>query len=325
VTGAGVVQDPVNGDVLAAACAPTFNPNDFVPVLTHDLYDRYAKDPAKPLLNRAFGGAYAPGSTFKPVTALAGLKAGYKDRKLYDCIGFYELGTSRLRCAARWGHGELDMRTALKKSCNPYFCNLATEIGTNVIIRTAEAFGLGSKTGIDLGVDMAGAVPDGEWKMRMYNEPWYPGDLPQMAIGQGMLLVSPLQMAMVAGAIGTGMLARPRLKLDIPVQKHRLPFSDAHLKVLRNGMRMVVDGGTGRRGGEGVAVPVSGKTGTAEVGRGENRRKNTWFIAYAPSDAPTAAVALIVENGVSGGGTAAPRVRNVLAAMFGEIDTGEAK
>jgi penicillin-binding protein 2 len=215
------------------------------------------------------------------------------------------------------------MRHAIRESCNPYFCNLATEIGTNAIINAARAFGLGSKTGIDLGVDMAGTVPDGEWKMRMYSEPWYPGDLPQMAIGQGMLLASPLQMAMVAGAIATGYLTVPHLKLDAAAHRKALPFTKRQLDVVREGMRMVVDGGTGRRGGDRVAVAVSGKTGTAEVGRGESRRKNAWFIAYAPSENPTAAVAMIVENGESGGGTAAPRVRNILASMFGETESRE--
>jgi penicillin-binding protein 2 len=215
------------------------------------------------------------------------------------------------------------MRHAIRESCNPYFCNLATEIGTNAIIATAGKFGLGKKTGIDLGVDMAGTVPDGEWKMRMYGERWFPGDLPQMAIGQGMLLVSPLQMARVAGAIGTGYLVTPRIKLDIPVRREALPFTGRQLGVVRDGMRMVVDGGTGRRGGENVAVKVSGKTGTAEIGKGATRRKNAWFIAYAPSDGPTAAVALLVENGETGGGTAAPRVRNILAAMFGPAASAE--
>jgi penicillin-binding protein 2 len=120
------------------------------------------------------------------------------------------------------------------------------------------------------------------------------------------------------------MLVVPRIKLDVGVRTKPLPFAKRHLDVVRDGMRMVVDGGTGRRGGAGVAVAVSGKTGTAEVGRGETRRKNAWFIAYAPSGAPTAAVAMVVENGESGGGTAAPRVRNILAAMFGEAEGGEA-
>ena len=322
--GACAVIDPRNGDVIALVSSPGFDPNEFVPRLDSKLYARYANDPAKPLLNRATGGAYAPGSTFKPVTALAGLVNGFSETKCHYCNGAFDFGGMHLRCASRWGHGPLDMRHALRESCNPYFCNLAAEIGTNAIITAAKAFGLGRKTGIDLGVDMAGVVPDGDWKQRMYGERWYPGDLPQMAIGQGMLLVSPLQMALVCGAIGTGHLVVPRFKLDVGVRTAPLPFSTRQLDVVRGGMRMVVDGGTGRRGGAGLAVEVSGKTGTAEVGRGESRRKNAWFIAYAPSSAPTAAIAMVVENGDSGGGTAAPKVRNILAAMFGETGDGKA-
>jgi len=325
--GACAVLDPRNGEVLALASAPGFDPNEFVPSLRRECYEAYSKDPAKPLLNRAVGGAYAPGSTFKPITALAGLSAGFAESQRHFCDGVFVFGTMRLHCASRWGHGELDMRHALMKSCNPYFCNLAVETGTNAIMGVARAFGLGGKTGIDFGVDMAGTVPDAEWKTRMYGEKWFGGDLVQMSIGQGMLLVSPLQMARVAGAIGTGFLVTPHLKRDVSVERHRLPFPARHLEVVRDGMRMVVAGdgtsrGTGWRGGDGVAVAVSGKTGTAEVGRGERRRKNTWFIAYAPSEAPQVAVAMVVENGESGGGTTAPRVGAVLRRIFGEAGGG---
>lgn len=315
--GACVVLDPRNGAVLAMASAPTFDPNAFVPMLSQDLYDRLAQDPQKPLLNRASGGAYAPGSTFKPITALAGLDSGVSDRTEYDCSGVFVCGRMHLHCARRWGHGPLDMRMALKESCNAYFCHLGTVVGTNGVIAAARALGLGAKTGIDLGVDMSGTVPDAEWKRQVYHEPWYPGDLPQMSIGQGMLLASPLQMARVAAAIGTGYLTVPHLKADLVAPRQILPFTARQLKVVRDGMRMVVDGGTGRRGGSDLAVSVSGKTGTAEVGVGERRRKNTWFIAYAPSEMPAIAVAMVIENGDSGGGTTAPKVRNVLAHVFG--------
>ena len=323
--GACAAIDPRNGDVLALASAPGFDPNDFVPVLEKELYERYASDPNKPLLNRACGGAYAPGSTFKPVVALAALNLGVPADIRYDCTGVFELGPMKLRCASRWGHGSLDLRHALMKSCNPFFCSLGFDIGTNAVCRAAKAFGLGSKTGLDFGVDMAGTVPDAEWKNRMYGEKWYQGDLAQMSIGQGMLLVSPLQMALLAGAIGTGYRVTPHLKAGIASERTPLPFAPEHLQVVREGMRMVVAGdgesrGTGWRGGDGVAVPVSGKTGTAEIGRGAARRKNTWFIAYAPSDAPRLAVALVVENGESGGGTAAPMVGEILKAAFGECE-----
>ncbi|MBQ3289726.1 MAG: penicillin-binding protein 2 [Kiritimatiellae bacterium] len=321
--GACAVIDPISGGVLALASSPGYDPNTFVPSLSPEIYARYATDPAKPLLNRATGGLYAPGSTFKPVTAIAGLEAGWPEHESYDCTGTFALGSMRLRCSSRWGHGELDVRHALMKSCNPFFCNLAVIAGTNAVVVAARAFGLGAKTGIDLGVDAAGVVPDGEWKMRTYREPWYPGDLAQMAIGQGMLLATPLQMARVAGAVGTGWLVTPRLKLDAPVERVPLPFAAAHVAVVRDGMRMVVAGdgeshGTGWRGGEGVPVPVSGKTGTAEIGMGERRRKNTWFVAYAPSERPRIAVAMVIENGESGGGTTAPKVCAVLKAAFRE-------
>ena len=323
--GACAAIDPRNGDVLALASAPGFDPNDFVPVLEKELYERYASDPNKPLLNRACGGAYAPGSTFKPVVALAALNLGVPADIQYDCNGVFELGPMKLRCASRWGHGSLDLRHALMKSCNPFFCSLGFDIGTNAVCRAAKAFGLGSKTGLDFGVDMAGTVPDAEWKARMYGEKWYQGDLAQMSIGQGMLLVSPLQMALLAGAIGTGYRVTPHLKAGVVSERTPLPFAAEHLQVVREGMRMVVAGdgesrGTGWRGGDGVAVPVSGKTGTAEIGRGATRRKNTWFIAYAPSDAPRLAVALVVENGESGGGTAAPLVGEILKTAFGESE-----
>ena len=319
--GACAVIDPRNGDVLALASAPGFDPNEFVPVLGRELYERYTTDPNKPLLNRACGGAYAPGSTFKPVVALAALSLGVPADVRHVCTGVFELGPMKLHCTSRWGHGPLDLRHALMKSCNPFFCSLGFDIGTNAVCNAARTFGLGSKTGLDFGVDMAGTVPDAEWKARMYGEKWYQGDLAQMSIGQGMLLVSPLQMALLAGAIGTGYRVTPHLKAGIVSERTPLPFAPEHLQVVREGMRMVVTGdgesrGTGWRGGEGVPVPVSGKTGTAEIGRGASRRKNAWFIAYAPSDAPRVAVALVVENGESGGGTATPKVAEILKKAF---------
>ena len=318
VRGACVVLDPRSGEILALASAPVYDPNT---VRRPDRYRALAEDPAKPLLDRAAGGAYAPGSTFKPVTALAALSVGYPTNGTYACEGVFTLGELHLRCARRWGHGELDRRHALMLSCNPFFCNLGLEAGTNVLCATARAFGLGRRTGVDLGVDSAGVVPDEGWKMRTYREKWYMGDLAQMSIGQGMLLVSPLQMALVAGALGTGYRVTPHLKAGLKSDRCPLPFPAEHLALVREGMRMVVAGdgesrGTGWRGGEGLPVSVSGKTGTAEIGRGATRRKNTWFIAYAPTEAPRVALALVVENGEAGGTTAAPRAREILRRAF---------
>ena len=314
--GACVVMNPQNGEVLAFASAPDYDISEFVPSLKSELYDRLAGDTRKPLLNRASGGAYAPGSTFKPITALAGLGAGIKPEAEYECIGVYDMGMMKLHCARLWGHGPENMRTALRDSCNPYFCNLGLAAGTNALITTARTMGLGAKTGVDFGVDMAGVVPDDEWKRKMYGQKWVSGDLAQMSIGQSMLLVSPLQMARVAGALGTGYLATPRIKSGEVAELTKLPFPEEHLKTVREGMELVVKSGSGKPAGQDVSVKVAGKTGTAEVGRGETRRKNTWFIAYAPAENPTVAVALVVEYGESGGSTAAPKVGAILRSIF---------
>jgi penicillin-binding protein 2 len=309
-------MDPRDGSILAFASSPGYDLNDFVPSLSQEVYDKYLNDPAKPLLNRASGGAYAPGSTFKPITAIAGLSMGYPANEQYDCTGVFELGNLKLHCARRWGHGPISVRTALKVSCNTFFCNLGCDIGTNALFATARAFGLGSKTGIDFTDDRAGVLPDDDWKRKTYGERWYSGDLAQMSIGQGMLLVSPLQMAVVAGAIGTGYLVTPHIKAGESAERRPLPYDASCLDIVREGMRMVVAGGSGELGGEGVDTTVCGKTGTAEFGTASKRRKNTWFIAYAPAEKPRVAVSLIVEDGDSGGTTAAPRVAQVLKRIF---------
>lgn len=316
VHGGCAVIDPRNGEILALASSPTFDLNDFVPTLTHATYDALAKDPLKPLLNRASGGLYAPGSIFKPITALAALRLGVPASHEYGCDGVFELGALHLRCARRWGHGVLDMRHAICESCNPYFCDLGMEVGTNQLLSVAREFGLGSPTGVDLGADAAGVVPDGEWKLRTYREKWYPGDLAQMSIGQGMLLVSPLQMARMVGAIATGYLVTPHVKADLHGARTPIAFSAEQLQVVRDGMRMVVETGGGMSAASGLSVSVAGKTGTAEIGRGATRRKNAWFVAYAPIENPTVAIAMVIENGSSGGGTTAPKVGAVLREIF---------
>lgn len=164
--GACVVLDPRSGEILAFASSPTYDLNV---VRRMEKYEALSADPGKPLLNRASGGAYAPGSTFKPVTALAALSLGFPETEEYGCNGAFEIGGMRLHCARRWGHGDLDLKHALMVSCNPFFCNLAFEVGTNALCRAARECGLGAKTGVDLGVDMGGVVPDGDWKMRMYH------------------------------------------------------------------------------------------------------------------------------------------------------------
>ena len=320
--GACAVIDPRNGAVLALASAPSYDLNLLVPQLTPEINDRLFRNPRNDYRNRACFETYAPGSTFKPVTALAGLSAGVPPDVSYECTGVFELGGMKLHCARRWGHGPINMRHAIKESCNTYFSNLGCDIGTNALFSVARAMGLGAKTGIDFPQDSAGIVPSAEYKRSHYDMPWYASDLAHASIGQGQLLVTPLQMARLVGAIGTGFLTRPRLRADSPVERTPLPFSAQNLAVIREGMKMVVDGGTGHLAGDGVAVTVAGKTGTAEVGLGATRRKNTWFIAYAPAEKPTVAIAMVIENGESGGTTTAPKVNAVIKAIFGERGMG---
>ena len=346
VTGAGVVLDPRDGAVIALASAPTFNPNDCVPRLSREVYADLTNAPAKRLQNRAISESYAPGSTFKPVTALAALANGWLPDDEYSCQGAYKLGNLNLHCWDRWGHGPMTVRTALERSCNSFFCNLGTAVGSNAVITAARSFGLGSATGIDLGGETPGIVPDNEWKMASFNERWYPGDTCQMSIGQGMLLVTPLQMAVVAAALANGgkiftpyLFARGEGEPP-PKPARTIPYDRESIALVRNGMRDVVESGTGRRiltrwedAADGslkkrrfnLGVTCAGKTGTAEIGRGDTKRKNTWIIAFAPFEHPTAAVAMIVERGESGGSTVAPRVHAVLAHMFGETEIAAAR
>ena len=346
LTGAGVVLDPRDGAIIAMASAPTFDPNDCVPRLTREVYATLTNAPAKRLQNRAISESYAPGSTFKPITALAALANGWLPDDEYSCQGVYTLGNLRLHCWDRWGHGPITLRTAIEKSCNTFFCNIGTAIGTNAVISAARAFGLGSVTGVDLGGETPGVVPDNEWKLSNFNERWYPGDTCQMSIGQGMLLVTPLQMAVVAAALANGgkiftpyLFARTEGQPP-PKPVRSVPFAREYITLVREGMRDVAEQGTGRRIRTrweeaepgtykrrrfNLNVTCAGKTGTAELGRGSTKRKNTWVIAFAPFEKPTVAMAMIVERGESGGSTVAPRVHAVLAHMFGETEVAAAR
>ena len=331
--GAGVVLDPRNGAVLALASAPTFDANEFVPGISPEVYARLRADPRKPLLNRAVSEYYAPGSTFKPITALAALAEHLDPAEEYDCTGLYSIGEWHLRCSSRWGHGPISMRRALEKSCNSYFCYIGHRTGIGAIGEAARRFGLGARTGIDLDGEKPGTVPDEEWKARnKRGERWYPGDTCQTSIGQGMLQVTPLQMAVVAAAFANGgKVYRPFIKARDPSEGEVEPVRELGylrdcVEFVRLGMKDVTDRGTGfrirtRQDGDKwhpLNVSCAGKTGTAEVGIGANRRKNTWIIAFAPFESPTVAVAMVIENGESGGLTTAPKVHNVLASVFGE-------
>ena len=325
VRGAVVALDPRDGAVIALASAPTYNPNDFVPFLSAKRYRELSDDPDHPLLNRATAGLYAPGSTFKPVTAIAALANGINPAEQYECSGAYKLGDMRLHCWNRWGQGMLTMREAIEQSCNPYFARLGYLIGTNSLFKVAREFGFEAKTGIDYSPEYAGSLT---------SPPFYPGLACQSAIGQGRLQVTPLQMAVECAALANGgKVFAPYLKkraVDAPPPEpvRTLKCRAEDIELVRLGMRDVIEGakGTGKAIG-GLAVSCAGKTGTAQIGGGE---KDTWIIAFAPYEQPTVAIAMVVERGDSGGKTVAPKVHAILASIFGErngatTQSGEAR
>ncbi len=333
--GAVVVVDPRNGDVLALASSPAYDPNAFVPSIPSVVWNRLLRDEGRPLFNRATGGEYAPGSTFKPITLLAALQSGKVDPGTrYSCPGHFDLGAARFRCWQHWGHGSLDLQSAIRYSCNVYLFHAALACGPEAVQAMARACGLGRRTEISLDFERPGLVPDAAWKREARHDNWRDGDTCNLSIGQGALLVTPLQMAMYAATLANGgELWRPRLVRQIvaadgspqeiaPARATGGPdWETGHIRVVRDGMRDAVNqpDGSGKR----AALPnvvVAAKTGTAEYGIKGAGRKMTWMIAFAPFDEPRYALALLVEDGLSGGTTAAPRVQQLLARVFKEVE-----
>jgi penicillin-binding protein 2 len=324
--GAGVVVDPRNGEVLAMASSPAYDPNEFVPVIPSGLWKRILADEAFPLINRAHQGRYAPGSTFKPVTAIAALlQEKYNPDETYTCEGAFVLGTMRLRCWNTYGHGPVALRKAIEQSCNSFFCHLGHITGYDALFAEASKLGLGQRTGIDLPSESSGLLPTAKWKEETLKDKWRPGDTCHISIGQGLLVTTPLQMAMLASVFANGgTLYRPHLarREGAPVKVREMGWPAAAIGLVRNGMHDVATMGTGRR----VQVrgfEVAAKTGTAEYDAGGVRRKNTWVTAFAPFEQPTVAVALVIENGESGGQTVAPMVHEVLVSVLGEAPEAE--
>ncbi|HPC48578.1 MAG TPA: penicillin-binding protein 2 [Kiritimatiellia bacterium] len=323
--GAGVVLDPRNGEVLAMASAPAYDANAFAPYISTGLWRSLNTDPHLPLFNRALQGGYAPGSTFKPVTAIAALIHGaVEPETLHTCTGVFELGTMRLHCWNTYGHGAIALRKAIEQSCNSYFCHIGYTVGYEAIRTEAAKLGLGQPTGIDLPSENRGLLPTDEWKRKQLKDRWRPGDTCHIAIGQGLLITTPLQMALLTATFANyGKLCRPHVARHAPESVRDMGWPADALKWVRTGMRDVAELGTGRR----VRVrglEVAAKTGTAEFDAGGVRRKNTWVTAFAPFEQPTVAMAVMVEDGESGGLTVAPIVREVLVSIFGEAPPEDA-
>lgn len=331
--GACVVIEPSSGEVLAMASVPSYDPNKFIPSISTEDWDAYLKNPVKPLSCRALGG-YAPGSTYKIVTALAGCLAGITNSR-FSCGGSVTYGTKAMKCwiADKGGaHGSLDLSDAIKQSCNCFFYQYGNRAGLKNIERIGSLLGLGQHSGIELDEeDERSLILPGE-KWTRQNKPaenWKsPGFVANVSIGQGLVQASPLQMCNVAATVANGGKAYPvhLLKrvvdgLQVVVENRPEPRGDLvkeavtaqQFELVRRGMWKVVnaDGGTGRSARM-PNVEVSGKTGTAQFLRSGQKDNHTWFISFAPYVNPKFAICTLVQGGKSGGGCAAPVVKRVL-------------
>ena len=321
-TGAVVALDPRNGEILVLASTPAFNPNVFSGGISPENWKRLTGDRGLPLLNRAAEGTYEPGSVFKIVTGTAALGEGIAHRgSVFNCTGSYRLGGWVFRDLA--AYGRVNFIRGTQVSCNVMFWTLGRALGEGPIERWAKLLGLGRPTGADVAAEAAGLIPSAAWKVRTVKEPWYPGDTLNMAIGQGWVLVTPLQVARMVGVIATGgTMVRPRLARRVltsdgtevmswaPEIVERVPLPENVVRTMHEGLRAVVEGGTGRA----AAVPglaIAGKTGSSENPRGI---PHAWFAGYAPADNPALVVVVFVEHGWRGGVRAAPIARAIFAA-----------
>ena len=336
--GAVVVLDPRNGQVLAMVSHPAFDPNDFARRISSEEWRELTSDPQKPLMNKAIQAQLAPGSVFKIVTGAAALESSIitTDYSL-RCAGAVTIYGHTYHdwvFAKHRTHGEVNLHRAIVVSCDVYFYTVGKMLGIEKIASFAKAFGLGSRTGIDLPGEDAGLVPCPEWKRRVYKHAWYPGETISVAIGQGALAATPLQLAYAIGGIASGgVFHRPHLTfpdqlramgIDPPADmEKRVPLEDSTVDALTRGMWGVVnEGGTGARAAT-TGLDIAGKTGTAQVvsvGLKEathNRQfdNNAWFVGYSPSNRPEIVVAVLVMQG--GESTVAvPVAREVIRAYY---------
>ena len=343
--GAVVAIAPSSGEVLTMASSPSFDPNLFVDGIDQRTYDALRGLEDRPLLNRALYGRYAPGSTIKPVIAQAILDAGISPRESVYCPGWYTLpdSTRRYRCWKKTGHGPVNLHGAVEQSCDVYFYEMGRRLGIEAMADVLTRFGLGAVTGVDLPKEPDGLVPTPQWKRATRNESWYPGEDLITVIGQGYLMVTPMQLArMTATLANRGIPVQPRLLLSkedslsgetIPTNassQPAKPATEASLDQVIQSMTAVMHSprGTARASGRRSPYQIAGKTGTAQViGIAQDEEydesvipekfhDHALFIAFAPVDKPQIAIAVVVENGGSGAKAAAPIARKIMDRFF---------
>ena len=341
-----VVMDVQTGEILAMASSPAFDPNLFVRGISQADYSTLTEDPYRPLASKTVQGTYPPGSTFKMMTALAGLEMGLIDpEELINCIGYIELGTRRFHCWKRRGHGRMDMNNGLSQSCDVYYYELSQRVGIEAIAAMSRRFGLGQHHELPLSGVSEGLIPTREWKRANRGAEWVVGDTLNSTIGQGFVLASPLQLAIMTSRLATGRMIRPSLVRTVNGVSARmddggdLGLDPVNLEIVRRGMWSVNNDPRGtayRARSIAEGFEIAGKSGTSQVrnitmaeratgvlGDDElpwNRRDHALFVAYAPADAPRYAVSVVVEHGGGGSSVAAPIARDILLrAHFGEM------
>ncbi len=325
--GAIVALDPNNGEILSLVSSPAYNPNLFARALSEEEWLSLKEDLLHPLTNRAIQGQYAPGSIFKVITAIAALERGLASRdKKFSCSGAFPFKDRVFRCWRKEGHGTLNLKEAIIHSCDVYFYQLGLETGVDNIVDFSKRFGLGKASGIDLFEEEKGFLPHRRWREDSLSREWFEGDTVNLSIGQGYLLVTPLQMANLISAIASGgKLYRPYLVKRIlspegEIIKEMRPhlikevrLEKENLDLLRESLFSVVNEmGTGWRA-KVKGIEVTGKTGTAENPLGED---HAWFIGFAPCREPKIALAILVEHGGMGGEVAAPIAKKIFEAYF---------
>lgn len=334
-----VIMDVHSGAVYALASSPSFDPNIFTKELNATIWEGLLSDPGRPLSNKAVADQYPPGSTFKMMTALAGLESGVINHSTrVFCPGFYHFGDNRFHCWKKGGHGTVDMRGALAQSCDVFFYKLSTEIGIDKIAEVSRRFGLGSKLDFDLLEERPGLIPDKEWKRGFMGKPWHLGETIVASIGQGYTQTTPLQLAvMTARLVNGGKAVKPWIvghdSAGNPFDKKEWPdmaINPDHLHFIKLGMDDVINSSHGTARGSRIKYPgmqMGGKTGTAQVKRismaqraaGIKNEDLPWkfrhhalFVGYAPMENPRYVASVVVEHGVSGSGSAAPLARDIL-------------
>jgi penicillin-binding protein 2 len=325
------VIDVVTGDIKCLLSMPAFDPNVFSNRIPAKLWKELQADERKPLLNKTLQGLYVPGSTFKPVTALAALANGVLPTDTVGCGGRYRVGGNTWHCHKRSGHGTVALRSGIAKSCNVYFYTMARRVGPQAVADMARTLGLDHKFDLPMPVQRTGDIPDPAWKRERFGTEWTVADTLNMAIGQGYVVVNPLQLAVMTARIATGRMVEPRMLAGPPPGAFApLPIPPDYLEVVRQGMDDVVNGPGGTARASALKVPgvaMGGKTGTAQVRRirGSARgganvpwrfRDHALFIAFAPVDNPRYAISVVVEHGIGGSRAAAPIAKDVLTWIY---------